>query len=181
MIRINYLIRRPDAVGLDISPTGHFQPGSVLTIILGDDDAVRNDRAVLFAEVILPESYLDCRAASADFGRNHLRGGLRRCQDRHSLLPNGLRTKADLRLRLNSEDVRLAWYKRLDDTAELVRSEVLRLSVGRALVKYSNISYNKYWQYSKLYIVYRNSITLNAIRYSLNKIKKERKRRQRKV
>lgn len=129
-----YLIRWPDAVGLDISPTGHFQSRSVLAVVFGNNHGVRRYCAVLLAEVVLPESDLDCRTTSTDFGRYHLRRRLRRCQNRHLLLPDRLRTETDLCLRLNPEDVSLAWYEGLDDTTELVWSEVLHLGVSRALV-----------------------------------------------
>lgn len=130
-----YLIRWPNTVSLNVSPTGHLQSRSVLAIVFSDDDGVRCDRAVLLAEVILPEPNLYRRAASADLRWHYLRRGLRRCQNRHLLLPDRLRTKANLGLRLNPEDVRLTWYERLDDAAELVRPEVLHLSVGWTLVE----------------------------------------------
>lgn len=125
-----YLIGRPNAVGLDISPTGHLQSRSVFAVVFGDNDAVRRDCAVLLAKVVLSEPDLDRRATSADFGRYHLRGWLRRCQYRHLLLPDRLRTEADLCLRLNPEDISLARYQGFDYATKLVRPEVLHLGVG---------------------------------------------------
>ena len=74
-----YLIRWPNAVSLDVPPTGHLQSGSILAVIFGNNDAVRCDRSVLFAEVVFPKSDLNCRATFTDLGRYHLRGWLRRC------------------------------------------------------------------------------------------------------
>lgn len=110
-----YLVRWPNAVGLDVPPTRHLQSRSVLTVIFSDNNAIRRDRAVLLAEVVFPEPDLNCCATSTDFGRYHLRGRLWRRQYRHFLLPDRFRTKTDFCLRLNPEDVSLARYEGLDD------------------------------------------------------------------
>lgn len=134
-----YLIRWPNTVGLNVSPTGHFQTGSVLAVVFGYDDGVRRDRAVLLAEIILPESDLDRGAASADLGRHYLRRWFRRCQYRHLLLPHRLGAIADFRFRLNPEHIRLTRYKGLDNTSQIGRFEVLHLSMSRVLVKQTRI------------------------------------------
>lgn len=130
----SYLIRRPDAVRLDIPPAGHFQTRGVLAVIFGHDDRVRRNRAILLAEIVLPEPYLYRGTAPAHFGWHYLGGRFRRCQNRHFLLPHRLGTKADPRLRLNPKDVGFSRYERLDDAAILVWPEVLHLSMSRTLM-----------------------------------------------
>lgn len=70
-----YLVRRPDGVGLHITPAGHFQTRRVLAVILGNYDRIVNNLTVLLAEVVLAEPNLDGGGSAAHFGGEHLTTG----------------------------------------------------------------------------------------------------------
>lgn len=140
-----HLIRRPDAVALDVLPTRHFQTRCILAVVFGNDYRVRGNNAVLIAEIILPETYLYGGTAPAYFGGSYLCLWSRWSEDWHSLFPLYFGTESDFRLSLDAEYVSLPWYQGLYDPAEFGGLEILDLSMRRPLE--SKDTYNNFLQF----------------------------------